>query len=99
MTVITRFPSRILVLLTVIVVASFLLLASAVQATDTLRDSTTVPETTQHRVEVGDTLWDVAAEATDPGEDVRATLYDIKRLNGLEGSLIRPGQVLLVPVG
>ena len=99
MTIITRFPSRILVLLTVVVVASFLLLASAVQATDTPGEATALPETTRHKVVVGDTLWDIAAEATDPGEDVRATVYDIKRLNGLDGSLIRPGQVLLVPVG
>ena len=47
----------------------------------------------------GDTLWDVAADATESGQDVRATVFEIKRLNGLDGSLIHPGQVLLVPAG
>ena len=90
MAIVTRAPSRVLVLLTVIAVASLLLLASAVQAGGPA-------PTIEYRVDTGDTLWEVAARVTEPGQDVRATIYEIRSLNGLDGSLIRPGQVLIVP--
>ncbi len=43
----------------------------------------------------GDTLWSIAA--TVPGVDVRDAMADIVELNGLGGSTIQPGQVLLLP--
>ena len=93
MGIIAKAPSRLLVLLVMISVLSLLLLASAVQATSTLRS------TEEYRVTSGDRLWDIAAEVTEPGEDVRDTLGAIKRMNGLESSLLQPGQVLIVPSG
>ena len=53
----------------------------------------------EHLVVTGDTLWDIAAVYTPAGEDVRHTVADIRAANGLEDSVIYPGQVLLVPVG
>ena len=44
----------------------------------------------------GDTLWDIARRIS-PGADPRRTVYDIRRLNGLAGADIRPGEVLVVP--
>jgi nucleoid-associated protein YgaU len=43
----------------------------------------------------GDTLWDIAARryAGDPREGV----WRIERRNGLEGPLLQPGQVLILP--
>lgn len=92
-TIITRTPSRVLVLLTVIVAGFLLLLASAVQATGP------EPAPTPYRVTTGDSLWEVAAAHADEGEDLRAVVFEIKELNDLSGSIIQPGQVLLVPAG
>ena len=91
MTTVSIAPSRVLVLLVSVAVASFLLLASAVQATDSVR------ATTEVRVLQGDTLWAIASEVGDPGDDVRRIIHDIKRMNDLPNSTIRPGQVLVVP--
>ncbi len=92
MTTVSKTPSRVLVLL-VSVVLLFLLLASAVQA------SGSAPATSEYRVESGDTLWAIALEVGERDADVRRTVFDIRRLNGLSGSVIHPGQVLLVPAG
>ncbi len=48
-------------------------------------------------VQPGDTLWRLASQRTEPGEDVRSGVGDIKRLNGLETSELRAGQLLLLP--
>ncbi|MGY1772149.1 LysM peptidoglycan-binding domain-containing protein [Blastococcus sp. SYSU D00813] len=48
-------------------------------------------------VQPGDTVWSIAAGVADPGEDVRAVVDAIERLNDLEGAVVVPGQVLEVP--
>jgi len=90
-------PARVVVLLTAIVVLMILLLANAVGATgaEAFDDAA---QSVAHRVTIGDTLWDVAAEHTAPGEDVRRVVFEIQRLNDLDGSLIFPGQVLQIPI-
>ncbi len=93
MTITTKAPQRLLVLLLVIVAVSFLLLASAVRA-----DGGPAP-TEAYTVQAGDTLWDIAAAVTDDGGDVRAAVHDVRRLNDIDGSVIVPGQVLRVPAG
>ena len=92
-TIATRAPSRVLVLLTVIVAGFLLLLASAVQA------SGPAPASVEYEVSVGDSLWEVAAAHAEPGEDLRAIVFEIKQLNDLPDSVIHPGQRLLVPAG
>ena len=92
MAITTRAPSRLLVLLVVMAAFSVLLLVSTVQATDQ------VAATGHHEVASGETLWDIAAAITSPGGDVRATVFDLKRLNRLDGAMIVPGQVLTIPV-
>ncbi|MFI7637618.1 LysM peptidoglycan-binding domain-containing protein [Nonomuraea sp. NPDC049400] len=47
-------------------------------------------------VREGDTLWRIA-EALTQGDDPGAVVEEIKRLNGLPDSLIRPGTRLYVP--
>ncbi len=93
-------PFRVVVLLTAIVVLMVLLLANAVGATGATGtdDSGAAVEYGTHLVIAGDTLWDIATEHTAPGEDVRRVVFDIQRLNGLNGSVILPGQVLQVPI-
>ena len=85
--------ARALVIISTTVVALVLLLATAVYAFTGL-----VPaEGVDYRVRAGDTLWDIAADHTEPGGDVRRGVALIQEMNELDGSLIRAGQVLVVP--
>jgi LysM repeat protein len=83
-------PSRFLVIISTFVVALVLLLASSVLAAGP------EPATVDYRVRSGDTLWTIA-EDVDPESDVRGVIAEIKDLNDLDSSLIRPGQILEVP--
>jgi LysM repeat protein len=83
-------PTRILVIISTFVVAVVLVLATSVMAAGP------EPATVDYTVRSGDTLWDIAAEIADG--DVRYEVAVIQRLNELDGSLIHPGQVLVVPV-
>lgn len=48
-------------------------------------------------VQPGDTLWSIA-ERVDRHQDPRQTVFEIMRANGLSSAVIRPGQVLEIPV-
>ncbi|WP_273062398.1 LysM peptidoglycan-binding domain-containing protein [Colibacter massiliensis] len=51
------------------------------------------------QVHQGDTLWQIASEATADGDDVRNTVVDIVNVNNLgHNEDIYPGQILNVPV-
>jgi LysM repeat protein len=86
-------PSRFLVIISTVVAALVLLLASSVMAAGP------EPETVDYVVRSGDSLWTIAAEIADAGDDVRGLISEIRHLNDLDSSLIIPGQELLVPVG
>jgi len=47
-------------------------------------------------VEPGDTLWSLAERYGPADDDTRRVVYDIRKTNHLTGSLITPGQVLLI---
>lgn len=83
-------PSRVLVIISTIVVALVLLLPSTGQAED-------VEQTINYQVKAGDSLWVIADSVTSPGQDVRETIEAIRELNDLDSSVIVPGQRLLVP--
>lgn len=94
----TRQPiasTRVLVVISIVAIA-VLLLATSVQA----RGSDDVAEpTVTYVVAGGDSLWDIAAGVTPAGGDVRATVHEIRSLNGLANSTIRIGEVLSLPAG
>lgn len=51
------------------------------------------------RVSAGDTLWTLAGQITQPGEDVRDKVIAIRKLNDLTANqTIQPGQVIKIPV-
>ena len=84
-------PGRLLILLTALV-ATFLLLGGTGSASS--------PSITmEHRVQSGDTLWDLASDVTGPGEDIREVVEVIRHINGLTSSNLTPGQILMIPVG
>ena len=97
MTISASTPLRVVVLLTSIALALLLLLAGSVAAGTAPVTVDAVAASVEHRVEAGDTLWSIAAGHTPPGEDVRATIHDIKAANELESSVIAVGQVLVIP--
>jgi LysM repeat protein len=76
----------------VIAIVFFLLLTAGAGAGNDLRPTVT------HVVTNGETLWSIAARHTAPGDDVRAVVFDIKRINDLDDSMIRIGDRLVVPV-
>lgn len=48
-------------------------------------------------VEAGDSLWTIAARCSDGNKDIRKLIYDISKVNDLNGSEIYEGQKLLIP--
>ena len=93
---ITITPARVVVLLTAVALVLILLLANAVSARLPQADRL-VAGSVNHLVTAGDTLWEIAASHTLPGDDVRHLVFEIQRVNDLEGSVIVPGQVLQIP--
>ena len=80
-----------LLVVAAVVVAVFLLLASAGSA-----DELPAPTTT-YVVSAGDTLWEIAASVAPAGADVRDTVDELIALNTLDSATIYPGQAILVP--
>ncbi len=85
--------ARALVVISTSVLALVLLLATAVYAVS----GSTLDGGVEYRVGAGDTLWEIASDHTTRGGDVRGTVAAISEANDLEGSLIHPGQLLIVP--
>jgi LysM repeat protein len=79
----------VLVLLAVAAVSTVAVASSASPAGSARPPATMV-------VGAGDTLWTVATEV-DPDGDPRATIAELRRLNGLNGSNIEAGQELILP--
>ncbi len=59
----------------------------------------------EHRVEYrtvvvkeGDTLWSIAQAQLDRGKDPRKLIYQIRAVNHLESAMVKPGELLQVPV-
>lgn len=54
-------------------------------------------EVIEIKVISGDSLWSIAKEYTPDNIDIRETIYIVKKINGLETSVIYPGQSLKIP--
>jgi LysM repeat protein len=48
-----------------------------------------------YRVQPGDTLWSIASQTA--SGDPREGVWELRRRNGLTGSMIVPGQRLVIP--
>ncbi len=51
----------------------------------------------EYVVQPGDTLWEIAADRTAVGEDVRPLIQAIMDRSGISNSSLVPGQVLQIP--
>lgn len=58
--------------------------------------TTEMGEPTYHLVAPGDTLWSLAGRYA-PEADPRGFVFEVQRLNGLEGVVLLPGERLLLP--
>ncbi len=94
----TVIPSRVLIVISTVVVALVLLLASSVMATYDPAGAADPYLVAEYEVRSGDNLWDIAGRHTSADRDIRNTIEAIKRLNHLDSSTIHPGQVLEIPL-
>lgn len=92
MTLIASARFRALSIISIAVIVLLVFLSSAVQATGT------VSETTDYRVQPGDTLWEIAQTYGPEHADVRRTVSVIEKLNEIDGSYLQAGQVIEIPV-
>lgn len=53
--------------------------------------------TVEYVVSSGDNLWAIASAHADPSQDVRSLIAEIRLESGIQGSVIYPGQILLIP--
>ena len=83
----TRFTAFIMLILLLTVFAVFTTTAYSYRQ----------PEHMVVKVKPGDTLWDIAGKYSKNG-DIREAVFDIKKLNKLEGSKILAGCEILIPV-
>jgi hypothetical protein len=51
----------------------------------------------RYTVRPGDTLWTIARQVAEPGADLRPLVHGLVQSNGLTGSVILPGESILVP--
>ena len=92
MTITNSARIRALSIISITVVFVLLLLASASHATGEITD------TYDYRVKPGDSLWRIAESHGPEGQDVRAVIATIERINDLDGAGLQAGQVLEMPV-
>lgn len=52
---------------------------------------------TLHTVDNRETIWSIAEQYCKKGQDVRKTVYEIKKTNGIQGNIISAGQTLKIP--
>ena len=57
----------------------------------------TAIEVQTRTVAAGETLWEIAASITAPGQDVRDVVAELSALNALAGGDLQAGQQVLVP--
>lgn len=81
--------------LTFIFIVSFLILMMSLGNMDSYGDGE--KEFIQIVVGSGDSLWKIAESVTPEHRDLRATMYEIVKVNDLDSEVIHPGQILKVP--
>ena len=52
---------------------------------------------TSHTVDNCETIWSIAQQYSEKGQDIRKTVYEIKKLNGIQENIVFVGQTLKIP--
>jgi len=50
------------------------------------------------QVERGQTLWNIAKNYSGYEHDPRKLVYQIKKINNIDNSILQPGQIIRIPV-
>lgn len=83
------------VLLTIILVITFIFMISAFGFSNVYGDGET--EYVYITVEAGDTVWSIAENNTPSNEDLRETISLIKKHNDLDKEILSIGEVVKIP--
>ncbi|SKA86677.1 LysM domain-containing protein [Caloramator quimbayensis] len=77
----------------------FIIVFAAILVMFFVFENKTKAENTYTRVTIykGDTLWKIAKEYGPKNKDIRKTIYEIKKINNLETSILIPGEQLIIP--
>ena len=84
------------VIIMAVLVALLLIAVGWVATSAIASDSASNASTTEWVVQPGESLWQIAEEAT-PTADPRDTVFVIMELNGLDSSTVTAGQTLRIP--
>lgn len=52
----------------------------------------------RHEIESGESLWSIASQYHNQDIDIRKVIYEIKKINNINSSLITPGRELIIPL-
>ncbi len=50
------------------------------------------------QVERGQTLWNIAKNYSGHEKDPRKLVYQIKKINNIDNSILQPGQIIRIPI-
>ena len=52
----------------------------------------------EHEIQSGESLWSIASQYHGQNVDLRKIIYEIKKINQIDSSVISPGKELLIPL-
>ena len=84
-----RFKFTLFIVLTIIL---FTMTANFALGMNTA-DSSTIPQYMELEVSSGDTLWSMSDES-----DIRKSIYELGKINGISASELHAGMTILVPI-
>ena len=78
-----------IILLSILFISIFSLIGSGENSSNFVR----------HEIESGESLWSIAANYYEAKNvDLRKIIYEIKKINNLDSSVITPGKELIIPL-
>ena len=89
-----RFKFNLFIVLTIIL---FTMTANFALGMNTA-DSSTIPQYMELEVSSGDTLWSIADRYMSDESDIRKSIYELGKINGISASELHAGMTILVPI-
>jgi LysM repeat protein len=80
-----------------IVIVTFVITALLSATGNLVSSAMTFDAFSEYQVRSGDTLWNIAKNIQQEGDDIRALVHIIETENNLINAVIHPGQLLKIP--